>query len=217
MTRCLDTFTPMLIDCHTHRATPYPGGIINAAPGEALACGQLYSVGLHPADLPAEPAHALGMVAEAAADPRVVAIGECGLDSKCPTPAWLQLKAFTRQAEIAESVGKPLIIHCVKTAGEVTRLRRVIKAQVPWVVHGFRGKPTVLAMLLGCGCCVSYGEHFNPESLRLTPEESLLAETDCSPLRIEQIIEALSATRGQDLAPATARNAARLFAPPLRC
>jgi len=203
----------MLLDCHTHRAAPYPGGIINAAPGERLISGQLYSVGLHPADIPAEPARALGMVAEAAADPRVVAIGECGLDFKCPTPAWLQLKAFTRQAEIAEGAGKPLIIHCVKTAGEVVRLRKAMGACVPWVVHGFRGKPTVLAMLIGCGCHVSYGAKFNPDSLLLTPEEGLLAETDCSPLPIGQIIGAISVARGRDMTQAIARNTAGLFAP----
>ena len=202
----------MLLDCHSHRLSLYPEGILNAGPEDALAPGQLYSMGVHPHNIPAEPDGILKVLEErAAGSPQIAAIGECGLDSVCDTPMWLQLKVFTAQARIAERLGKPMMIHCVRTAGEVCRLRNTLRAGVPWVIHGFRGKPTVLKMLLEAGCHVSYGPRFNPLSLELTPADRLLAETDCSPLPIAEVIGELSRVRGSELREAIESNTAAIF------
>jgi TatD DNase family protein len=40
---------------------------------------------------------------------------------------------------------------------------------------------------LKAGCYLSFGEHFNPESVRITPPEKKLFETDESELSIEEI------------------------------
>lgn len=180
-----------MLDCHTHRKAPYPLGVVNATPGECLLPGQAYSMGLHPWYLPQDPAAALARLALEARQEQVTAIGECGLDSRCDTPMWLQVKAFTAQVRLAEELRKPLIIHCVKTAGELLALKRELASTVPWIIHGFRAKPTVARMLLEGGCYLSYGLRFNPDSLRLTPPERLLAETDDDPAPITAVLEAL--------------------------
>lgn len=204
----------MLLDSHSHRPVPYPEGIINASPGETLVSGQLYSIGIHPEEIPPQPEALLEKLAEqAASDPRIVAIGECGLDSLCHTPMWLQLKVFTAHARIASQLGKPLVIHSVRTINEVCNLRRTLRPDVPWVVHGFRGKPTLLNMLMQAGCHVSYGPRFNLLSLSLTPTAYLLAETDCSPLSIKEVIESLSRSAGRELTETIARNTAEVFTP----
>lgn len=201
----------MIYDCHTHRRPPCPDAIVSAVPGEPLLPGQLYSLGIHPWHVPVCPEEMLLELARQGVSPQVVAIGETGLDSLCDTPMWLQVKVFERQAMIAEQLGKPLVVHCVRTAQEVVAVRRVLGAAVPWVIHGFRGKPSVLAMLLGAGCHVSYGERFNPASLAATPPDRLLAETDESLLPVGRIIEALGASCGRDLRAVIAGNTDRLF------
>lgn len=204
----------MLIDCHTHKSAPYSEGIVCREPGEALSEGQLYSLGIHPWHIPADPSDALAALEMQSAAPGVVALGETGLDTKCATPMWLQIKVFKKHIDLSERLGKPLIIHCVRAGGEISQFRRSLHATMPWIIHGFRGKPTVLRMLLDSGCHISYGERFNPQSLALTPPDRLLAETDESPLAIREIIVALSRERGEDLLPTISANTASLFLRP---
>lgn len=202
----------IVLDCHTHKEYPYPVGIINARWDEELCGDQLYSVGIHPWHVPEEPAGAFEVLERlASSDARVVAIGEAGLDSLCSTPMWLQLKAFEAQAQLAEMLGKPLMVHCVRCVQEIVQIRRRMKPAVPWVIHGFRGRPSLLNMLLGVGCFVSFGEMFNEESLRLIPAEYMLAETDESAMPITEIIERLSRVRGVPLYDTVVANTARVF------
>lgn len=154
---------------------------------------QLYSVGLHPWSLPSELHPALERVKELARLPQVAAIGESGLDSVNGAPMFLQLQSFKAHALLAEELRKPLIVHNVKCTQEICQLRREWKATVPWVIHGFRGKASVLKMLLDAGCHISIGERFNAAVLPLIPTDRLLAETDESALPIECIIEQMAA------------------------
>ena len=201
----------MLLDCHTHKIPPCTDAIVSVSPDAELVPGQLYSVGLHPWHLSLPLGSAMEKLEGKCVLPQVVAVGECGLDSCCDTPAWVQVKAFEEQALLAERLGKPLIVHCVRRAQEVAQLRRSLKASVPWVIHGFRSKPTVLKMLLDAGCHISYGADFNPVSLNVTPLDRLLAETDESTLSITEIITALSEVRGLDLLPVIIENSSQLF------
>lgn len=201
----------MILDCHTHKNPPCPEAIVNAQPGESLLPGQPYSLGIHPWHVPEHPGALLEELERQGMLPQVVSIGECGLDTLCGTPMWLQLKTFERQAILAEALGKPLMVHCVRAAGEIASMRRTLRATIPWVIHGFRGKPSVLRMLLEAGCHISYGARFNPDSLAHTPADRLLAETDESPLPILDIIASLSASRGEDLLPSISLNTNNLF------
>lgn len=193
-----------LIDLHTHHEASQEEGIISCnpwqMPGEDAFPGQRYSVGVHPWEVNG----GVGLTAaerevlEAAAKREdVVAIGECGLDLTHPgaAPLFQQMLVFKAHVELSEKLGKPMIIHCVKAHDQILGIRKDMGATQPWVIHGFRGKPSILQMLLKGGISVSYGEKFNPESLLATPLESIFAETDESPLSIHEIIARLAAIR----------------------
>lgn len=172
--------------------------------------GQLYSVGIHPWD-EADSALRLDVLTALAARPEVAAIGEAGLDLAKGAPMYRQLLAFRRQVEISEEVGKPLIVHCVKTTDMIMGLRRDLRPRQPWVVHGFRGKPAAAQQLLRCGCWLSFGERFNAETVRMVPADFLLAETDCSEKPIQEIVAALSEARQEDVMALAAANSERLI------
>ena len=117
-------------------------------------------------------------VARWASCPQVVAIGECGLDRLRGAALEEQQRWFVRQAELAESSGRPLIVHCVKAFDVLIQLHRCLSPRAQWVVHGFRGKPQLAQMLLRAGMHLSFGKNYNEESYRLTPEACRHHETD---------------------------------------
>ena len=163
--------------------------IYNLSPAEALTDQSecLISVGLHPWHVGADWEEQLRMLGEVAGKKRMLLIGEAGLDKLCKTDFALQQAAFLRQIELAEEVQKPLIIHCVKAWPELIAIRKKVLPSVPWVIHGFRGKPELARQLLELDFYLSYGEKFNAESVRITPLERFCTETDESRLPIENV------------------------------
>ena len=107
-----------------------------------------------------------------------IAIGECGLDFTREVSKERQLKLLTTHVKLSETTGLPLILHCVKALDQLLQLRRELRPVVPWMLHGFRGKPQQLRSLLDAGFFVSFGFRYNEESLRLCPTERLMLETD---------------------------------------
>ncbi|MTK53193.1 TatD family hydrolase [Paludibacter sp.] len=172
--------------------------IWNLFPAEALTeqSDRLISVGLHPWYVAADWEEQLRMQSEVAGKKRVVLIGEAGLDKVCKTDFALQQTVFLRQIELAEEIQKPLIIHCVKAWQELITIRKKVLPSVPWIIHGFRGKPELARQLLELGFYLSYGEKFNAESVRITPLERLCTETDESKLPIEEICFQIAEVKG---------------------
>lgn len=211
----------MIIDCHTHKQTPAPGAIISTSPIGFVAQGsQLWSVGLHPWDLPLYCADNLRIKDEiwvelvaAAASPYVAAIGECGIDLANGGLLANQMLAFRKQALLAERLRKPLIIHAVKAHDIVTGMKKDLRPEQPWIIHGFRNKPTIAEIYLKAGCWLSFGEKFSPESLDITPLDRLLAETDESEMPIETIIMRLEESVQRPLRDAIIANG-RIFKSP---
>ncbi len=186
----------MVIDCHTHRNAPDPHAIISTSPIGFVAQGsQLWSVGLHPWDLGLFCADNLRIKDEiwvelvaSSASPYVAAIGECGIDLSHGGLLATQMLAFRKQALLAERLKKPLIIHAVKAHDIITGMKKDLKPEQPWIIHGFRNKPTIAEIYLKAGCWLSFGEKFSPEALDITPPDRILAETDESQLSIDTII-----------------------------
>ncbi len=186
----------MILDCHTHKQASAPNAIISTSPIGFVAQGQqLWSTGLHPWDLPLYCADNMRIKDEiwtelvaAAASPYVVAIGECGIDLTHGGLLATQMLAFRKQALLAERLKKPLIIHAVKAHDFITGMKRDLSPEQPWIIHGFRNKPTIAEIYLKAGCFLSFGEKFSPETLDMTPTDRILAETDESTLPIESII-----------------------------
>ena len=125
-----------------------------------------------------------------------IAIGECGLDAACGVSMDKQLKVFTQQVELSEQEEKPLIIHCVKALDQLLRLRRELHPTMPWMFHGFRGKPQQLRSLLAAGFYISFGFHYNEESLNLCPFERLMLETDANDCSIVNLYKDVTKLRG---------------------
>lgn len=189
----------MILDCHTHHQEPAPEAIISTSPIGFVAHGnQKWSVGLHPWDLGLFCGDNLRIKDEiwvelvaAAASPDVVAVGECGIDLVKGGLLAMQMLAFRKQALLAERLRKPLIIHSVKAHDIITGMKRDIQPEQPWIIHGFRNKPTIAEIYLKAGCYLSFGEKFSPEALDMTPEDRILAETDESDFPIDTIIARL--------------------------
>lgn len=192
-------YIDMILDCHTHGDAPRPEAIISTSPIGFVATGhQLWSVGLHPWDLPLFCGDSLRIKDEiwvemvaAAASPAVAAIGECGIDIPKGGLLATQMLAFRKQALLAERLQKPLIIHSVKAHDIITGMKKDLNPSQPWIIHGFRNKPTIAEIFLKAGCWLSFGEKFSPESLDITPTDRILAETDESTLSIDMIIARL--------------------------
>lgn len=203
----------MILDIHTHREAPQPKAVISCRPGEFSPVeGQLYSVGIHPWDV------AQGItpetwkqLEEALAHPQVVAMGECGIDIPKGGALYKQMLALKKEIEMSESLGKPLILHNVKAQEMLIGIKKDMKPVQPWLVHGFRGKPTVAKMLTDAGMLLSFGERFNDSTLTALDKDLIFAETDESVLSIEDIIAHMSAIRGEDLTPIIAANTARFL------
>ena len=67
---------------------------------------------------------------------------------------------------------------------------------MPWIIHGFRGKPLVAYQLLQHDFYLSYGEKYNEESLRITSPERLFLETDEARISIETLYVRAAEIRG---------------------
>lgn len=211
-----------ILDIHTHRLQPDGVTSLSAVDlsrqyGSAaeveLVAGHLYSVGIHPWDTEAAVTdEAIAMLEGMAVRDEVVAIGECGADTLRGGAMFRQLNIFRRQAELAERVGKPLIVHDVKAHEAVLTIYKEVRREVAWAVHGFRYRPSVARMFTDKGIYLSFGAQFNPETVARMPRELILAETDDDvEIDINRVIDSLSAAVGSDMREQIAANTARFL------
>ena len=114
----------------------------------------------------------------------------------------LQEKAFLAQIEVANSVKKPLIIHCVKRFSQLLPFRKVSK--VPMIVHGFNKRKTIGDDLLKNGFCLSFGKSvlYNvnlQDFLRDFPTDKLFLETDSSDFEIKELYQKVAGLKNISL------------------
>lgn len=121
---------------------------------------------------------------------------EYGMDRRWESPLPEQETAFRLQVEESERKATPLVIHCVRTLEEILRVRKEMRPSQPWVMHGFRGKPQQLQSLLSAGIYVSFGLHYNKESLLLCPLEMMFLETDDIATPIEPLYHEVAQLKG---------------------
>ncbi len=161
------------------------------------------SVGVHPHDAAkVDDAGWTGLV-RLAADPRVVAIGETGLDyDRVFSPVPDQLSNLRRNLALARDTGKPAILHCRSAAGrrdgQDALLAELVEAGVggagwsaafgdrpPALIHSFSGPVDYARAMLGLGLAISFsglvfrrGEESSAEVAAIVPPDRLLVETD---------------------------------------
>ena len=139
---------------------------------------------------------------------------EHGMDRRWETPLSEQEASFRQHVMESEHKGKPLVIHCVRTLEEILRVRKEMRPQQPWIMHGFRGKPQQLQSLLSSGIYVSFGLHYNQESLAQWPLEMMCLETDDEAAPIEPLYKEVAQLKGisvEDLKLKMWENANKLF------
>jgi TatD DNase family protein len=158
---------------------------------------------VHPHDAAAVDERAWPWFVETARDPRVLAIGETGLDfDRLFSPADVQLSNLRRNLALALETGKPAILHCRSAEGSrdgqdtlVAELRRagfddagVIDAfggRPAAIVHSYSGPMDYAEAVLDLGLAVSFsglvfrpGEESSAEFARRAPVDRVLVETD---------------------------------------
>lgn len=206
------------MDCfniHTHTIL-HPEREIVSYDVSAFSPGEGYaSVGIHPWMLTEENANAQWEVLqELVQDKRIIAIGEVGLDKLKGPSLELQTNLFRKEILLSEAKGMPLVIHCVKAFNELIQLRKEIRPQQPWIVHGFRGKLPLAEDLLKHGCFLSFGAKFQVEAVKTTPIDRLFVETDDSDIPIEDIYQNIANVRGMtsgELIEAVNKNVQKVF------
>lgn len=138
-----------------------------------------YSVGIHPWNTEQKVGSAtIERLRELCADPRVVAVGECGFDKKRGGSFEYQEEIFRLHVSLSEQYQKPMIIHCVGRYGRLMELRGELAPTQQWVIHGFAGKPELARQLLAAGFDLSVSKGVKPSVEALIPESRLHYETD---------------------------------------
>ena len=195
------------------------------------------SVGVHPHEADAHPDLGAAALVEAARHPRVVAIGECGLDyfyDKSDRAA--QRERFEAHIEAARETGLPLIVHTRDAEDDTAEIltRAAGKGGVSGVLHCFTGSQKLADIALGLGFYISMSgivTFKNAAELQATartiPDDRILVETDapflapvphrgkpCEPAFVVDIARFVADLRGTGfdvLATTTTRNFFSLF------
>lgn len=189
-----------LYDIHTHNEKIYLDEvdsykqIINIYPeqyDEVYTDQLFFSCGIHPW-YSENVEKQLDALSGLALQKRVVAIGEIGYDKMKGKELNVQQHIFELQAEIAESVEKPVVIHCVKAWDWLLMSKKRIEPKQPWVIHGYRGNYQLAEQLLSKGFYFSLGYHFNEAVVHKIPENRLLLETDTLDISVKAVYEKMS-------------------------
>lgn len=194
------------------------------------------TVGVHPHDAAKIEAHWWPELQRLARLPRVVAIGETGLDYHYDhSPRDAQIDAFRAHVRLAREVGKPVVCHVRDAhADTLTVLAEEKAAEVGGVIHCFTGGPDDARGYVAAGMHVSFSGIITFKSageiraaVREVPLSRILIETDCpylapipmrgkrnEPAFIVHTAAAVAAAAGvtpEILAAAATANTSRLF------
>jgi TatD DNase family protein len=257
-----------ILDAHCHLADPrlYPdldGALVRAADaavGTIVAVGAIdtietdrltveiagrypqvfAAVGVHPHNAADCDEPRIAALAALARSPKVVAIGETGLDFHyMHSPADAQERAFRRHLELARALDRPVMIHCRDAERRLSEIvRETGLPPAGGMIHCFTGDADAAREFVELGFYVSFSGILTfrrAGALRaaamLVPEDRLLIETDApylapepyrgrsnEPAFVRRTFEAMVALRGADAPALGARicdNAARLFRLPV--
>lgn len=144
------------------------------------------AVGIHPENCADFEPEQIGKLRELAKEPKVVAIGEIGLDyywAENP-PKDLQQKVLRRQLLLAQELRLPVIIHDRDAHADTMAIVREFP-QVRGVFHCFAGSTEMARELIGMGWMLSFNGAATfknarkaPEVIAAVPLEKLMIETD---------------------------------------
>lgn len=211
-------------DVHTHQILleenddPYHSCIFDVYPLEFEVAKDshrrhAFSCGIHPWYSEGSETQ-MTYLTEIAPNPRIVAIGETGIDRLKGPSFDVQIPLFKQHIELAEKLRKPLIIHCVKAWEELIHVYRELKPSQPSIIHGYRSRPELTKRLINEGFLFSIGDNLNVDSLPLIPMDRLFCETDEGDMSICDVYLQASQVLNMELeefAEAVAANVRRVF------
>lgn len=144
------------------------------------------TIGVHPHDASKATTGTFAQLRHLAAHPKVLAIGEIGLDYHYDfSPREVQRSVFEQQLEIAAESRKPIVIHTREAWADTLSILRQ-RWNGSGIMHCFTGDAAQAREALDLGFHLSYGGVLTfpkaegvREAARMTPEDRLLVETDC--------------------------------------
>lgn len=152
-----------------------------------------FSIGLHPCDKKYLSDDYMQIVYQTAKQSNCVGIGETGLDYLHNEDRDTQKRFFEKHIELSEILKKPLIIHLVKATNDILEMKRKMSPKQVWMIHGFRGKPTVARIMIENNIYLSMGVFRNKESLSMAYQNGrLLLETDENTTTINEVYKSVS-------------------------
>ncbi|HKC96526.1 MAG TPA: TatD family hydrolase, partial [Methylomirabilota bacterium] len=146
------------------------------------------AVGIHPHEAAEADDTALAEIERLASEPRVVALGETGLDFfRNLSPRDAQERAFRSQLALARRVRKPVLVHCRDAHEETLKLIGEVDVRAAGgIMHCFSGDVGIARRCLDLGLLVSLAGPVTypkpgalPEVARFVPADRLVVETDC--------------------------------------
>ncbi|TPV37807.1 TatD family hydrolase [Bacillus dicomae] len=194
------------------------------------------AVGWHPVDAIDMTEEHLAWLEELAAHPKVVALGEMGLDYHWDkSPKEIQKEVFRKQIALAKKVKLPIIIHNRDATQDIVDiLAEENAAEVGGIMHCFSGSVEVaercvdMNFLISLGGPVTFKNAKKPKEVAAEiPLEKLLIETDCpyltphpfrgkrnEPSYVKLVAEEIANLKGisyEEVAEITTKNAKALF------
>jgi TatD DNase family protein len=200
-----------LIDSHAHladeRILPDVDGVVERARAAGLAgivtiatdaedartnlelaerfCGVWSTAGIHPHAASTSSDETLAAVRGLAAHPRVVALGETGLDYHYDfSPRDVQRENFARHLELARETGLPVIVHSRESDEDLRALLREAGQGTVGVLHSFSSGRELLEEALGMGWYASFSgmitfkKFEGADFVRIVPADRIMVETD---------------------------------------
>ncbi len=188
--------------------------------------------GIHPENLEGLADDYLDQLTELLEHPRVVALGEIGLDYHWDIPRDIQNRVFEEQLRLARELDVPVVIHDREAHGDVMELVRRYKPK--GLMHCYSGSTEMLKEVMRLGMSISLGGTVTFKNARVpvevaeaVPLDRLLLETDApylSPVpnrgkrndsrNIAYTAQRIAELRGmdaQELIDITTENAKRLY------
>ena len=161
-------------------------------------------------------------------EPRIRAIGECGLDFHYDhSPREIQREVFRAQLDLAEELMRPVVVHSREADVDTAHMIREYRGRVRGVLHCFTGAAELLDVGLDADWYVSFSgmvtfPSFDARDLLCTvPRDRLLVETDSpylapiphrgkrnEPAFVVRVAEAVAQLRGEPLETVAAASAA---------
>jgi TatD DNase family protein len=145
------------------------------------------AIGIHPHNARSADVKVLGSLRDLAKSPKVVAIGEIGLDYyRDLSPRQKQREAFEKQIGLAQELRLPIIVHDREAHADVLKILRDSGTGVNGVMHCFSGSLEMAEEAVKLGYAISIaGPVTFPNARKLhelvssLSEEFLVLETDC--------------------------------------